>query len=78
MIEQLVRPNIRAMKAYSSARDEYNSENEAILLDANESPFTWDYNRYPDPYQRDLKQLIGELKSVDPKCCYTRAYLWYV
>lgn len=63
-LEKLVRPNILAMKAYSSARDEFEVNNEVILLDANENPFPSDWNRYPDPYQRKLKTAIGQLKSV--------------
>ncbi|MEQ8927871.1 MAG: histidinol-phosphate transaminase [Fulvivirga sp.] len=63
-LEQLVRPNIRAMKAYSSARDEYKPTDEVTLLDANENPYTTDYNRYPDPYQNLLKYKIGKLKKV--------------
>jgi histidinol-phosphate aminotransferase len=62
-IEQLVRPNINLLKAYSSAREEYTGA-KGIFLDANENPFG-QLNRYPDPYQRELKQKIAELKSVD-------------
>ncbi|MDX1630190.1 MAG: histidinol-phosphate transaminase [Fulvivirga sp.] len=53
------------MKAYSSARDEYSGTN-AILLDANENPFESEVNRYPDPYQRRLKEKISEIKKVPP------------
>ncbi len=63
-LEKLVRPNILAMKAYSSARDEYEVNNDVILLDANENPFTSDWNRYPDPYQRKLKEVISHLKNI--------------
>ncbi|SMO70139.1 histidinol phosphate aminotransferase apoenzyme [Saccharicrinis carchari] len=62
-LEQLVRPNIKSLKPYSSARDEYSGE-EAIFLDANENPFNAPYNRYPDPYQRKLKKRIAEIKAV--------------
>lgn len=61
-IEQLVRPNIRTLKPYTSAREEFTGT-ATIFLDANESPYG-PYNRYPDPYQRDLKQRIAEIKSV--------------
>lgn len=64
-IEQLIRPNIKSLKPYSSARDEYSGE-EAIFLDANENPFNAPYNRYPDPYQRKLKKRIAEIKGVSP------------
>lgn len=62
-IEQLIRQNIRSLKPYSSARDEYTGD-EAIFLDANENPFNAPYNRYPDPYQRKLKSRIAEIKHV--------------
>ncbi|WP_068474607.1 histidinol-phosphate transaminase [Saccharicrinis aurantiacus] len=62
-LEQLVRPNIKSLKPYSSARDEYSGA-EAIFLDANENPFNDPYNRYPDPYQRKLKAKIAELKNI--------------
>ena len=51
-IEKLVRPNIRHLKGYSSARDEFDGTG-SIFLDANENPYGR-LNRYPDPYQRDL------------------------
>ncbi len=62
-IEKLVRKNIRELKPYSCARDEYNG-GEAVFLDANENPFENGYNRYPDPYQRTLKAAIAPLKGV--------------
>lgn len=62
-LTKLVRPNILALKPYSSARDEYDGTNE-ILLDANENPYPSKTNRYPDPYQRELKKSISALKGV--------------
>ncbi len=62
-IDQLIRPNIKALKPYSSARDEFSGE-EAIFLDANENPFNPPYNRYPDPYQRKLKEQIAKIKNI--------------
>lgn len=64
-LNQLVRPNILAMQAYSSARDEYKSDGSVSLLDANENPFETDFNRYPDPYQKKLKAEISKIKKVD-------------
>ncbi|MEZ4936048.1 MAG: histidinol-phosphate transaminase [Crocinitomicaceae bacterium] len=63
-LDKIVRPNIRRLKPYSSARDEF-SGSEGIFLDANENPFG-QFNRYPDPYQRKLKDKLAELKGVDP------------
>lgn len=61
-ISELVRSNIRTLKPYSSARDEFNGT-EGVFLDANENPFG-ELNRYPDPYQRELKRLYSDLRGV--------------
>ena len=63
-IESLVRPSIRAMVPYSTARDEFKGVAE-VFMDANESPFDNGYNRYPDPSQARLKRRIAEIKGVD-------------
>ncbi|GGD96869.1 histidinol-phosphate transaminase [Planktosalinus lacus] len=64
-LERLVRENIRALKPYSSARDEF-SGSEGIFLDANENPFGT-LNRYPDPYQKALKEKLSQLKDIPSK-----------
>ena len=61
-INSLARKNIQNLKPYSSARDEYKS-NEGIFLDANENPYG-KLNRYPDPYQWRLKQILSSQKKV--------------
>ena len=61
-IEELIRPNILAMKPYSSARSEYTGS-EGIFLDANENPYG-ELNRYPDPYQSKLKTALSQLKNI--------------
>jgi len=60
----LTRPNVWALKPYSSARDEYSGVEASVFLDANENPYNTPNNRYPDPLQRDLKALIAPLKGV--------------
>lgn len=66
----LIRPHIRNIVPYSSARDEY-SGRDGVFLDANENPYgstTGEaFNRYPDPYQKALKTKIGEIKGVSPE-----------
>ncbi|MDL2255881.1 histidinol-phosphate transaminase [Parabacteroides sp. OttesenSCG-928-K15] len=64
-IEKLLRPNIRDLKPYSSARNEFHGE-ASVFLDANENPWNPPYNRYPDPLQRKLKEKISMLKDIDP------------
>ncbi|MEO1487053.1 MAG: histidinol-phosphate transaminase [Bacteroidota bacterium] len=64
-IANLIRPSVKALKPYSSARDEYVSDgSEMIFLDANENPYPNGVNRYPDPYQRGLKEKLSEIKGV--------------
>ena len=66
-INKLVRGNVKNLKPYSSARDEYVSDgSEMIFLDANENPFENGVNRYPDPLQRSLKQALAAQKGVNP------------
>jgi histidinol-phosphate aminotransferase len=65
-IEELIRPNIRQLTPYSSARDEYTSTG-MIQLDANENPFDTGLNRYPDPYQSELKGKLAKIKGVATK-----------
>lgn len=62
-LTQLVRKNILDLSPYSSAREEF-SGNKGVFLDANENPYGI-YNRYPDPYQTELKQKLAEIKSCN-------------
>ena len=63
----LVRNNIRNLKPYSSARDEFKGA-ASIFLDANEnslgSPLLKWYNRYPDPMQWKIKEKLSVIKQV--------------
>lgn len=65
-LDTLIRPNIKALKPYSSARDEYTGS-ASIFLDANENPYNAPFNRYPDPLQQELKAQISNIKDVDTK-----------
>jgi len=62
----LVRPNIRNLKPYSTARDEFKGEAD-IYLDANENPFPSLYHRYPDPMQWKIKEKLASIKHVAPE-----------
>ena len=53
-IKNLVRENIIGLSPYSSARDEFNSSNDFIYLDANESSYDNGYNRYPNNKHPEL------------------------
>lgn len=66
-LDELIRPNIRALEPYHSAREDFS---EGLLLDANEnslgSPFPDDdeLHRYPDPAQKKLRDLIAQWRGV--------------
>jgi len=64
-LENIIRENVKGLKPYSSARDEYVSDGtQMIFLDANENPFDNGVNRYPDPQQRNLKAVLAEHKGI--------------
>ena len=65
-IERLLRDNIKSIKAYSTARDEYKDASaDMVFIDANENPFESTVNRYPDPQQTAVKQRLSVLKGVE-------------
>ncbi|MBS7565001.1 histidinol-phosphate transaminase [Mucilaginibacter sp. Bleaf8] len=69
-INNILRENIKNLKPYSSARDEFQGE-ASVYLDANEnafgSPLEQAYNRYPDPLQMQVKKRLSEIKSIAPQ-----------
>ncbi len=69
-INPLLRPHLRELKPYSSARDEYMGKM-GIFLDANENAFgsatQAAYNRYPDPLQKELKARLAEIRGLRPE-----------
>ena len=66
-LTNILRPNIQKLVPYSSARSEFEGK-ASVYLDANEnsmgSVLGQQYNRYPDPLQKILKQGISKLKGV--------------
>ncbi|TWO33124.1 histidinol-phosphate transaminase [Seonamhaeicola sediminis] len=61
----LIRPSIKALKPYSSARDEFKGNtDDMVFLDANENPYENGVNRYPDPQQGTVKDLLSKLKGI--------------
>lgn len=63
-INKLVRPNILSLKPYSCARDEFKGTAKAFL-DANENAYMRPYNRYPDPLNMDVKELIAGINGCE-------------
>ncbi|MEJ7646735.1 MAG: histidinol-phosphate transaminase [Chryseolinea sp.] len=64
-IAKLIRKNVRDMKPYSSARDEFQGEAD-VFMDANENPYPSPYNRYPDPLQLKVKEKLSLIKGIEP------------
>lgn len=69
-LSNILRENIRTIKPYSTARDEYTGK-ALVHLDANENPFcsvdNSQNNRYPDPYQTELKKIVSRIKGIAPE-----------
>ncbi len=68
-LQNIVRQHILSLAPYSSARDEYTGK-EGIFLDANENPLgsatPENWNRYPDPYQAEIKTKLAPIKGCRP------------
>jgi histidinol-phosphate aminotransferase len=69
MINNLLRPNIRNLKPYSSARSEFKGEG-VTFLDANESPTQLEglpngINRYPASLQNQIVKEVSRIKVVE-------------
>jgi len=62
-LESLVRPNILKLKPYASARSEFKGSAE-VYLDANENPNETEVNRYPDPLQWKVKEVLSKIKQI--------------
>lgn len=66
-IQNLLRENIKNLKPYSSARDEYSGDS-GIFLDANENSYgsvpSGDFNRYPDPLHCKVKDKLSVIKDI--------------
>ena len=69
-LEQLTRKNIWSLAPYSSARNEYAGREARVFLDANENPYNQPFNRYPDPLQLELKELLSKVKGVPADCIF--------
>ncbi|WP_370089171.1 histidinol-phosphate transaminase [Ekhidna sp.] len=62
-INTITRENVKKLKPYSSARDEFNGIAE-VSLDANENPFGFGLNRYPDGKLSKLKAAVANYRNV--------------
>ena len=62
-VNNLVRENVIKLTPYSCARDDFKGSN-GIFMDANENPYG-NLNRYPDPYQKELKAAVSRFKGIE-------------
>ena len=62
-ILKYVRENIKRLIPYSTARDDCKIKMD-VYLDANENPYNNGVNRYPSPFQEELKERIAILKKT--------------
>ena len=69
-LEELTRKNIWSLAPYSSARNEYAGREARVFLDANENPYNQPFNRYPDPLQLELKEVLSKVKRVPADCIF--------
>lgn len=65
-LNTIIRENVKTLKPYSSARDEFEDFDTAnmIFMDANENPFQNGVNRYPDPQQNSVKGILAQINKV--------------
>lgn len=64
-LASLLRPNIRSLQPYRSARDEFRGK-ASLYLDANENPFPSAYHRYPDARQQHLREAVAAFRGTTP------------
>ena len=70
-LEKLIRPNIKNLVPYSSARDEFAGVGE-VFLDANENSYgspsleNANFHRYPDPAQTKIKAILAHRLGLTP------------
>jgi histidinol-phosphate aminotransferase len=65
-LDNSIRPHLKGMVPYSSARDDFKGKAN-VFLDANENPFDNGLNRYPDPHQTKLKDVLSWIKNIATK-----------
>lgn len=62
-ISQLARPHLQNLRSYQTARHDF--QGQAIqFMDANESPEDTGFNRYPDPWAKDLREAIATREAL--------------
>ena len=63
-LKDLCRANIWNLAPYSCARTEFSGKSASVFLDANENPYNEPFNRYPDPFQTEVKVALSKIKNV--------------
>ncbi|MEM9894755.1 MAG: histidinol-phosphate transaminase, partial [Bacteroidota bacterium] len=63
-LSKITRQNVKDLRPYSSARSEFSGHAE-VSLDANENPFGFGLNRYPDASLKKLKHAFSSFRGVE-------------
>lgn len=69
-LEKLVRKNILGMRTIANTLSIYKRNEKKIFLDGNENPYNTPVNRYPDPYQNEVKKKLSKIKGIIPECIF--------
>ncbi len=63
-LKQLVRPNIWDLIPRHQLVSEQPNHKTDCCLNMNENPYNKPFNRYPDPFQAELKDVLSEVKQI--------------
>ncbi|EJX08372.1 histidinol-phosphate transaminase [gut metagenome] len=66
--KSIVRPNILVLEQLRQELPKEDRYPVRVHLDANENPFNAPFNRYPQAEAKELKEAIGQMKSLWPHC----------
>lgn len=65
-LHELVRTSIWELATNDESSKATAKQDDKILLDANENPYNWPLNRYPDSLQYELKTELARIRDVVP------------
>ena len=75
-LEELIRPNVRALLTRLPASPETQRPEGVISLDRNESPYNAPYNRYPAAERRELLAEASLATGIRPECIFAGSGAW--
>lgn len=75
-LEELIRPNVRALLTRLPASPETQRPEGVISLDRNESPYNAPHNRYPAAERRELLAEASLATGIRPECIFAGSGAW--